>query len=99
MKLIYNINPSYKMCVLTNKTIGKKSLYEKLTKAVYKTLLGALLYYLKLSGQLEEWGYNQNTYDPCSFNKTVITNSSTGNEHPGKIDKTVQNRSFFDQIG
>ena len=31
---------------------------------VYGTLLEAILFYQKLSGQLYEWGYEQNPYDP-----------------------------------
>ena len=50
---------------------GKKKLYEKLAKTVYQTLVGEILFYQKLSGQLYEWGYEQNPYDPCTFNKTI----------------------------
>ena len=71
VKMICEIDPSYKKYVLTNKTTGKKRLYGKLTKAVYRTLLGAILFYQKLSGQLYEWRYEQNPYDPCTFNKTI----------------------------
>ena len=60
---ICNIDPSYKKYVLTNMKIGKKRLCGKLSKAIYGMLLGAILLYQKLNGQLEEWGYNQNTYD------------------------------------
>ena len=69
--MICEIDPCYKKYVLTNKETGKEKLYGKLTKAVYGTLLGAILFYQKLSGQLYEWGYKQNPYDPCTFNKTV----------------------------
>ena len=40
-------------------------------KTVYGTLLGAILFYQKLSGQLYNWRNKQNPYDPCTFNKTV----------------------------
>ena len=33
--------------------------------------LGAMLFCQKLSGQLYEWGYKYNPYDPCTFNKMV----------------------------
>lgn len=49
-KLIYNIDPSYKKYVLINKTIGKKRLYGKLTKAIHGTLIRAKLFYEKLIG-------------------------------------------------
>jgi hypothetical protein len=38
---------------------------------VYGTLLGAILFYEKLTKQLEEWGYEPNCYDRCTFNKMV----------------------------
>ena len=44
VKMICEIDPSYEKYVLTNKTTGKKRLYGKLTKAVYGTLLGAILF-------------------------------------------------------
>ena len=50
VKIICKIDPSYKKYVLTNKTTGKKRLYGKFTKAEYGTLLGAILFYQKLSG-------------------------------------------------
>ena len=49
-----DVDPVYKKFVLINKKTGKKKLYGKLTKAVYGTLLGAILFYQKLSGQLYE---------------------------------------------
>ena len=59
VKMICKIDPSYKKYVLTNKTTGKKRLYGKLIKAVYRTLPGAILFYQKLSGQLYEWDTNK----------------------------------------
>jgi hypothetical protein len=40
----------------------------KLSKAIYVTLLGARLFYDKLRGLLEEWGFIINDYDECTFN-------------------------------
>ena len=54
--MICEIDPCYKTYVLTNKKTGKKKLYGKLTKAVYGTLLGAILFYYILSSPLYEWG-------------------------------------------
>ena len=45
MDMICEIDPCYKKYVLTNKKTGKKKLYRKLTKAVYSTLLGAIIFY------------------------------------------------------
>ena len=71
VKMISKINPSYRKYVFTNKTTGKKKLYGKLTKAIYGALLGAILFYQKLSGHVYEWGYEQNPYNLCTFNKMI----------------------------
>ena len=52
---------------------------------MYGTLLGAILFYKKLSGQLYEWGYEQNPYDPCTFNKTVNGEQLTIKFHVGDL--------------
>ena len=46
-------------------------MFGKLDKAVYDTLLGAILFYEKLAVQLHKWGYIMNPYDACTFNKMV----------------------------
>jgi hypothetical protein len=40
-------------------------------KAIYGTLNAALLFWLKLSKDLETWGFVMNPYDWCVMNKTV----------------------------
>ena len=50
VNMICEIYPWYTNNVLTNKKTGKKKLYGKLTKEIYKTLLEAILFYQKLSG-------------------------------------------------
>ena len=52
-------------------------LYAKLTKAVYGTLLGGILFYEKLKKQLEDWDFEMNPYDNCVFNKVVDGNQVT----------------------
>ena len=46
-------------------------LYLKLVKALYGCLRSALLFYLKLMGDLLEYGFEINPYDPCVANKLV----------------------------
>ena len=46
-------------------------MFGKLDKAVYGTLLGAILFYEKLAVQLHDWGYIMNPYDTCTFNMMV----------------------------
>jgi hypothetical protein len=50
VSIICDIDPKYKKNVIIGRN-GKKYIYAKLTKAVYGTLLGAILFYLKLSRQ------------------------------------------------
>ena len=52
VKMICEIDLNYLKYVLTNKRTGKQKLYGKVTKAVYRTFLGAILFYQKLNGQL-----------------------------------------------
>ena len=70
VKMICNINPSYKANVFENKH-GKPVLYARLKKAVYGTIMASLLFYEKLRAQLIEWGFTENHYDHCTFNKMV----------------------------
>jgi hypothetical protein len=72
VSMICGIDPKYKKNVVFGKN-GKKYIYAKLTKAVYGTLLGAILFYQKLSKQLIEWGYEPNCYDRCTFNKMILS--------------------------
>jgi hypothetical protein len=72
-----------KMCELMVKTApeiyrkhvfienNKHGLYVKLQKALYGCLRSALLFYLKLLGDLEANGFVLNPYDPCVANKMV----------------------------
>ena len=50
---------------------GKKYMYAECLKAIYGTLNAALLFWLKLSGDLKEWGFEPNPYDWCVMNKTI----------------------------
>ena len=68
--MILMIKPGYSKFVKTTKT-GSKYLIAKLKKAVYGTLLAAILFYKKLKKHLESNGFQMNPYDLCTFNKTV----------------------------
>ena len=48
---------------------GTPILYVRLKKALYKLLRSSLLFYRKLRGGLEAYGFKINTYDPCLGNK------------------------------
>jgi hypothetical protein len=50
---------------------GEKLLYMKMLKSMYGLMRTALLFYLKLRSDLEEYGFVMNEYDPCVANKMV----------------------------
>ena len=52
--MLCEIDPTYKNKLLYTKDGQRKFLYGKLEKAVYGTILGAILFYNKLSQQLED---------------------------------------------
>ena len=98
VKIICEIDPNYFKNVLTNKRSGKQKLYGKLTKVVYGTLLGAILFYQKLSGQLYKWRYTQNPYNPCTFNKTVIEQQLTIQFHVDDLKCSHMDQSVLDDL-
>ena len=50
---------------------GKPVLYVRLHKSLYGCLKSVLLFYEKLVGDLESYGFRINTYDPCVSNKKI----------------------------
>ena len=50
---------------------GKPILYVELKKALYRTLQATLLFWQKLSKQLEDWGFKFNPHDWCVANKNI----------------------------
>ena len=46
-------------------------IYAPLVKAVYRTVLAAIIFYNKLSKHLIDHGFVMNNYDLCTFNKMV----------------------------
>ena len=83
---------------LLQKTTSKKRLYGKLTNVVYETLLGAILFYQRLSCQLYEWGYKQNPYDPCIFNKTIDGQHMTIQFHVDNLGMSHMDQGALDDV-
>ena len=52
---------------------GTPILYVRLKKALYGILISSLLFYRKLRGELEAYGFKINPYDPCVGSKMVTT--------------------------
>jgi hypothetical protein len=50
---------------------GKQVLYLELRKALYGTLKAALLFWKRLTSELESWGFVINPYDWCVANKDI----------------------------
>jgi hypothetical protein len=70
VELLVEIDPSkYKEFV--HESFGKKTLYVKLQKALYGTLLTAFLFCKKVSSKSKEWGFTINPYYQCVANKFI----------------------------
>ena len=69
--MICEIDSSYLDKIIWSKDHKKKFLYGQLIKAVYETLLWAIVFYNKLYKHLIDRGFIQNEYDMCTFNKMV----------------------------
>ena len=50
---------------------NERVIYVELLKALYGTIRAARLFWEKLSGHLQEWGFIPNPYDPCVVNKDI----------------------------
>jgi Reverse transcriptase (RNA-dependent DNA polymerase)/Zinc knuckle len=67
--LLVQIDESYTQFVTIEK--GKRVIYVQLVKALYGTLKAAMLFWKKLTGILESWGFVTNKYDSCVANKVI----------------------------
>jgi hypothetical protein len=97
VSMICDIDPKYRKNIVYGKN-GRKYMYTKLTKAVYGTLLGAVLFYEKLSKQLINWGYEPNYYDRCTFNKMVEGNQVTIQFHVNDLKISHMKQSVIDSV-
>jgi hypothetical protein len=97
VSMICDIDPKYKKNIVHGRN-GKKYIYAKLTKAVYGTLLGAILFYEKLSKQLIDWGYEPNCYDRCTFNKMIDGNQITIQFHVDDLKISHIKQSVIDSV-
>ena len=70
-EMICKIDPSFHKNIIWSKDCKKKFLYRRVTKAIYRTLLEAIIFYNKLSKHLTDHGFIQNKCNMCTFNKMV----------------------------
>ena len=80
----------------------KKYIYARMIKAVYRTLLAAIIFYKKLSKHLREHGFVCNDYDMCTFNKIVNGNQLTVQFHVDDLKASHRDpevlREFVNQL-
>ena len=60
---------------------NKPVIYVEMLKALYGTLRAARLFWIKLSGVLQSWGYIINPYDHCVANKIINAKQCTVTWH------------------
>ena len=70
-ELMVQVDPKLYQKYITTSKKGEAMLYVRLSKALYGLLQSALLFYKKLRGELENYGFEVNPYDPCVANKIV----------------------------
>jgi hypothetical protein len=97
VSMIWDIDSKYKKNIVYGKN-GRIYMYAKLTKAVYGTLLGAILFYEKLSKQLVDWGYEPNCYDRCTFNKMIDGKQITIQFHVDNLKISYMDQSVIDSV-
>eukprot|EP00956_Cyclotella_meneghiniana_P042119 scaffold248363_cov77-Cyclotella_meneghiniana.AAC.2 len=68
-ELMCQVDPKVYRRYVTKDRKGTPILYVQLYKSVYGLLRSALLFYRKLRGELEDYGFTVNPYDPCVANR------------------------------
>ena len=80
-ELMVQVDPKlYRKYIMTSAK-GGTLLYVKMQRALYGLLRSALLFYLKLVKDLEDFGFTINPFDPCVANKTVNGSQMTVTWH------------------
>ena len=57
--------------IIWSKDGEQKFLYGRFIKELYRTLLGIIIFYNKISKHLTDHGFRWNEHDMCKFNKMV----------------------------
>ena len=96
--IICEIDPSYFDKIMWSKDRKKEFLYGWLIKAVYRTLLGAIIFYNKLSKHLIDHGFVQNEYDMCTFNKMVNGEQITVQFHVDDLKVLHKDQSVLEDF-
>ena len=64
-EMMVKVDPKLYRKYVTSDKRGKPVLYVQLYKSLYGLMRSALLFYRKLRGELEAYGFTINPYDPC----------------------------------
>ena len=70
-EIMKRIDPKLYRKFITKDKKGNSVLYEQLYKSLYGLLRSAILFYIKLRNELENYGFVMNSFDPCDFNKNT----------------------------
>ena len=96
--MLCEINPSYRSKIMRTKDKKRKFLFGRLVKAVYGTLLGAIIFYKKLSSHLVKHGFEMNAYDQCTFNKIVNGEQLTVQFHVDDLKASHRDEKVLDEF-
>ena len=96
--MLCEIDPSLEDYVIWSSDGKRKFLYGELKKAVYGTLLAAIIFYNKLSEYLIKEGFTPNEYDECTFNKMVDGQQLTVQFHVDDLKASHRNHKVLDEF-
>ena len=96
--IICKIDKKYEKCVKESKYTKRKFLYGKLNRALYGTVLGAKLFYDKLSSELIKLEFETNPYDECTFNKMVNGEQLTVVFHVDDLKASHKQQAVLDEF-
>ena len=98
VELLCEIDPSLKDHIVWSRDGKQKYIYGELKKAVYGTLLAAIIFYNKLSDFLLADGFIRNEYDECTFNKMVNGHQLTVQFHVDDLKISHREQSPIDEF-
>ena len=76
----------------------RKELVGKIAKAIYGTLLGAILFYKKVRGVLMDMGFSTNKFDACTFNKIINRYQCTIQVHVDDLNLSYVEQDELNKI-
>ena len=90
------MEPKYEKFIIKK---GKSEiLYVHITKAIYRLLVSAMLFYHKLVNDLTKYVFKINPYDPCVANKIVNGNQMTISQHVDDLKISYKEKTVIDEF-